>query len=1219
MNLHPIPLRFFRIAFALLSFVLFCHVSFADEASTRTIVLSRVDHSLYSPVIELEKPYNSVIVRLDHPGSGIKVNFHPDNGGLWEPLSSADGTEGDSSLLFSSPSRSIQFLKDPQDGETTFRLEATFNYEAVLADGTSNMLSGPQTTSSGLKIISRAEWGADETLRFWSPESDQGVVAGKTETDTSSGTVDACKDYATKYPDEVATERTISYSPKGDVLSWPLTYAKSVKKIIVHHTDSDIRDLNGDLKTDGQDFAAMVRAIYRFHAVTRGWGDIGYNYLIDPLGNVYEGRYGGDKVIGAHAQCFNNGTIGISIIGNYQDNPVPQPALDSLVSLIALKSSQFNIDPQGTSSFRGKDLFNVLGHRDVRPTTCPGDQLYSLLPKIRERAAFILRSGSFSDTGNVIQTLDYNAESLSAVESLSLLPNERKTIVLRFQNTGNKTWDSNTWLHVDANDKDDARVVPLIPDKTYVAADMKENSVSPGQTATFEVEFEAGYFGANTTFEFSPVVNGRFKVSKAAVAIPVQVADPNFDYSVVKSSLPSGTVFQGQKIQASIQLQNSGNVTWVNYGPNAIMLGTEAVRDRKSLLATHSPTRLATLAQSTVKPGEIGTFQFDLEAPLKFEGSIVERFTPVIERVKWLQDKNLGFSVIVKQPIHLARVLEKTDISTIAPGEMKKVEITLENRGDLPWESDTMAIGMLAKELKVFKTEMIPSDIVYPNASETFSFWVQAPYKEADGSVFLNSKFRKIPIHGGTIRFQVHVPAPNLRAQKVDQSTPQVQMQPGEEKQMEVEFKNVGNAVWHNSGPNAVKLATSMPKDRASLLYYADSWESKSRAGKMVEKEVLPGQTGTFLFRVKPQAKGDYKESFQLVMENAGWIDASIVHWDFNVSGDKIIGSVDFKKDAKDNKANAAMITKAITVATQPTPVTQAAQIAPSLLSTDKPFRVRISYASDQSNITSDKGFKVTELGGKVLFELNAGSVAAVTRMGDNLHVQVGTEMKSAPLVRFLPYDNGIMEIQSMERRPTWNKDLNDNKFRGALEVRVINGSTAYIDELPLEDYVKGLAEVSNDTPFEKQKAIAVLARTYARYYMDETHRKFPGFPYDGSDDPDIFQRYLGYGVELRSPNFSSAVLATEGEVVTYKGKLIKTPYFNQSAGKTLSAQEVWGWTDTPYLQSVPDPYCVGLTLQGHGVGLSGCGAEGMAKAGKKYDEIIKYYFQGVDVEKMEF
>ena len=135
---------------------------------------------------------------------------------------------------------------------------------------------------------------------------------------------------------------------------------------------------------------------------------------------------------------------------------------------------------------------------------------------------------------------------------------------------------------------------------------------------------------------------------------------------------------------------------------------------------------------------------------------------------------------------------------------------------------------------------------------------------------------------------------------------------------------------------------------------------------------------------------------------------------------------------------------------------------------------------------------------------------------------------------------------------------------------------------------------------------------------MSDDNRKFPGMPYDGSDDPAVFQRYLGYGVESRSPNFVSAVEATEDMVVTYSGELVKTPYFNQSDGRTRSAEEVWGWTTTPYLQSVSDPWCDGLEFKGHGVGLSGYGATAQAEAGKTFEEIIKYYYSGIEIERYQ-
>jgi SpoIID/LytB domain protein len=97
---------------------------------------------------------------------------------------------------------------------------------------------------------------------------------------------------------------------------------------------------------------------------------------------------------------------------------------------------------------------------------------------------------------------------------------------------------------------------------------------------------------------------------------------------------------------------------------------------------------------------------------------------------------------------------------------------------------------------------------------------------------------------------------------------------------------------------------------------------------------------------------------------------------------------------------------------------------------------------------------------------------------------------------------------------------------------------------------------VSNGELPAKTKTIIVAARSYALYYTDPKNRKFPGKPYDGSDDPDVFQKYLGYGYEKRSPSTVRAILETNGEVITYKGTLIKPWYFNQSDGKTLSAKE---------------------------------------------------------------
>ena len=85
---------------------------------------------------------------------------------------------------------------------------------------------------------------------------------------------------------------------------------------------------------------------------------------------------------------------------------------------------------------------------------------------------------------------------------------------------------------------------------------------------------------------------------------------------------------------------------------------------------------------------------------------------------------------------------------------------------------------------------------------------------------------------------------------------------------------------------------------------------------------------------------------------------------------------------------------------------------------------------------------------------------------------------------------------------------------------------------------------------------------------------------------------------------------------MTYQGHLIKTPYFSSSNGKTKSAKEVWNWS-APYLISKDDPYCAGEIQRGHGVGMSGCGATGMAEDGSTYEEILEYYYNNSKVEKL--
>jgi hypothetical protein len=153
-----------------------------------------------------------------------------------------------------------------------------------------------------------------------------------------------------------------------------------------------------------------VRSIWSYHTYDNDWGDIGYNYLIDPNGVVYEGRAGGDNVIGAHFSCQNGGTMGVCVLGTYTSVSPTTAALSSLKQLLAWKAEQRSIDPLGSSYHSGTHLTlaNICAHRDANPanpiysctpkstTTCPGDNLYGLLPGIRTDVYKLINGGTVS-------------------------------------------------------------------------------------------------------------------------------------------------------------------------------------------------------------------------------------------------------------------------------------------------------------------------------------------------------------------------------------------------------------------------------------------------------------------------------------------------------------------------------------------------------------------------------------------------------------------------------------------------------------------------------------------------------------------------------------------------------------------------------------------------------------------------------------------------------
>ncbi|MET8977463.1 peptidoglycan recognition family protein [Streptomyces sp. NPDC004539] len=185
-----------------------------------------------------------------------------------------------------------------------------------------------------------------------------------------------------------AADESLRFSAGGTEI-WPPEYYP-LQTLSLHHT--------ADGSTD-PDPAARVRAIYRNDAVGKGWGDIGYHYLIDADGTVYEGRWSGTDgtpahdaagrlVTAAHIGGYNSGNLGIALLGTLTNTPASAAARAALVQLLAELAVRHSVDPLATVGYRNpvsgvtRTVAAISGHQDWAATLCPGT-LHADLPQLR--------------------------------------------------------------------------------------------------------------------------------------------------------------------------------------------------------------------------------------------------------------------------------------------------------------------------------------------------------------------------------------------------------------------------------------------------------------------------------------------------------------------------------------------------------------------------------------------------------------------------------------------------------------------------------------------------------------------------------------------------------------------------------------------------------------------------------------------------------------------
>ncbi len=320
----------------------------ADEVTT-SLSLRRVG------VVELDLAAQHVAAYWrGHRHAQVSLSFSEDGDDWSEPVDAGRDEAGEQrsngvtygALLDAGDARWVRVRSDrPITQLTVLGMRDGETASTTPARTTSGAVATAATTQPPVR--SRAEWGADESLRDGRP-----------------------------------------------------SFAR-VKKLVVHHTATS------NSYTDRAGAQSQIRAILRYHTVTQGWSDIGYNFLIDKFGTIYEGRWSrsyvgvdpsgdnaaGEGVVGAHTLNWNTGSVGVAMLGTYSERDISNAARSSLTKLLAWEAARNGINPTARQAYTNPSsgdtitTYNIAGHRNYKATECPGGDFYATLPALRQAVA----------------------------------------------------------------------------------------------------------------------------------------------------------------------------------------------------------------------------------------------------------------------------------------------------------------------------------------------------------------------------------------------------------------------------------------------------------------------------------------------------------------------------------------------------------------------------------------------------------------------------------------------------------------------------------------------------------------------------------------------------------------------------------------------------------------------------------------------------------------
>lgn len=465
----------------------------------------------------------------------------------------------------------------------------------------------------------------------------------------------------------------------------------------------------------------------------------------------------------------------------------------------------------------------------------------------------------------------------------------------------------------------------------------------------------------------------------------------------------------------------------------------------------------------------------------------------------------------------------------------------------------------------------------------------------------------------------------------------------GSEIEYVTNIKNKGTAVW----PKDQVFLETGPFLRSFSKVKHDNWLNYFRAARL-SRDIKPGETAAikFFLKLPSEAEMELQQNFQLVKDNRP-ISGSMIRLfiktnssqitaaasqTFNQPNNNIIASAATAGKSNfcialtaDEQKNYSECSTALVENDQTNGISQ-----PSSLIKEPIIRVGLFNTTAAQRISCDIILDVFA-GDQIILSGILPSTVIIASYDFGLKQYAVSSPSitkfSKKQIRFAPRgQNGIITLLDQKNPTNWSSAYNDNQFRNIIEMRYSETTKKLwlINELPIESYLKGLAETTNYSPIEFQKVLVTAARTYAMYHYNRgaersmldcsTKHADEYFHIDATYD----QVYRGYGSEKRMPKLTEAINATKGVVVAYMDKVVVTPYFSRSDGRTRSWEEVWGGTAKPWLKTVAVPQDAGQTLWGHGVGMSARGALIMTRdENKTWQETLKYFYTNTELKKL--